>query len=116
MKSQALIIQFIIFFTIGLAFFLAVGNLFRFQSNLIKREILNLDSELTNKYLSALIITAVDNCKSCNKTSIQVNVKSVVGFNPVFKLDTGIVLSIRPENKILQSSIQSTLLNKLFRR
>lgn len=107
MKSVAFIVQFIIFFTIGLIFFLAAGNLFRFQSNILKRDILDISSELTSNYISAVAIASINTCKYCDNVSVKVNVNPIVGYYPIFELDKGIVISIEPENKSVSSSIHN---------
>ncbi|MBI2543058.1 MAG: hypothetical protein HYW24_02650 [Candidatus Aenigmarchaeota archaeon] len=107
MKAQSLIIQFIIFFTISLSVFFMVGNLFRYQYDLIRRDVLQSSSELTAEYLSAVAIKAVDTCKSCDNVSITLNVKPSAGYNPTIRLDDGILVKIEPENKIVQSSIHN---------
>lgn len=107
MKAASLIVQFVLFFTIGLGFFLLAGNLFRFQSGLIKQDIIDSSSDLSISQLSALSLKAVDSCKSCDSVSITIEQKSIAGYNPVYQLSGGIVLKIEPENKIAQSSIHN---------
>jgi len=107
MKSQTLIVQFIIFFTIGLVFFLTVGNLFRFQAELIRGDVIEVNSRLTNSYMSALIITTVNSCKSCNITTAKVDIKNIVGLYPSFYFDRGLVLSVDSENKIVRSPMHN---------
>lgn len=107
MKAASLIVQFVIFFTIGLGFFLLAGNLFRFQSGLIKQDILDSASSLSVSQMSALSIKAVNSCKSCETVTIKAEQKSIAGYNPVYQLSNGIVLKIEPENKIVQSSMHN---------
>jgi len=107
MKAASLIVQFVLFFTIGLSFFLLAGNLFRFQSDLIKQEILDRGSTLLVKQLSALSIVAVDSCKSCDSVSIKISPKTIAGYSPVYQLSGGVILKIEAENKAVQSTIHN---------
>ncbi len=107
MKAASLIVQFVIFFTIGLGFFLMAGNLFRFQSDLIKQDILDSGSNLSTSQLSAASIVAVNSCKSCDNVTIKVEQKSIAGYSPVYQLSNGVILEIEPENKLVQSSMHN---------
>jgi hypothetical protein len=107
MKAASLIVQFVLFFTIGLGFFLLAGNLFRFQSGLIKQDILDAGSDLSINQISALSINAIDSCKSCDNVTIKIDQKSIAGYNPTYRLSNGIILEIEPENKIAQSSMHN---------
>jgi len=107
MKAASLIVQFVLFFTIGLGFFLLAGNLFRFQSGLIKQDILDSGSSVSISQLSAIAINAINSCKSCDNVTIMVDQKSIAGYNPTYQLSNGIILEIEPENKIVQSSMHN---------
>lgn len=107
MKAAYLIVQFVLFFTIGLGFFLMAGNLFRFQSGLIKQDILDAGSDLSINQISALSINAITSCKSCDNVTIKIDQKSIAGYNPTYRLSNGIILEIGSENKIVQSSIHN---------
>ena len=107
MKAVSLIIQFVLFFTIGLGFFLLAGNLFRFQSNLIKQDILDTGSGLALSQISAISIKAVDSCKSCDNVTIKADLKPIAGYSPTYQLSSGVILEIEPENKLAQSSLHN---------
>ncbi len=111
MKAASLIVQFVLFFIIGLGFFLLTGNLFRFQSDLIKQDILDSGSSLAINQLSALSIKAIDSCKSCDNVTIKIDSKSIAGYNPIYQLSNGIInnvfLKIESENKIVQSPMHN---------
>ena len=108
MKSVSLIIQFVIFFSIGLTFFILVGNLFRFQSDVIKNDVLNFGSNLATKQMSAAAVYAIDTCKTCDNTTIRTEVKSITNLNPDVSLTTGgVMLSIDAENKQTLSSVHN---------
>lgn len=107
MKAVSLIVQFVLFFVIGLGFFLTAGNLFRYQSDLIKNEILASSSNLSVSSLSAASIRAVESCKSCDSVMLKFDQKPIAGYNPTFQLSNGIILKIEPEGKQVQSSMHS---------
>ncbi len=109
MKAASLILQFVIFFTIGLGFFLMAGNLFRFQSTLIKQDILDSASNLSASQISASSIRAVSSCKSCDRVSVKIDQKIIAGSTPTYRLSDGtinvLILEIEEENKIVRSSM-----------
>ena len=107
MKAVALILQFVMFFIIGLTFFIAVSNIVKFQSTEIRQDILNSGSDLSIKEISAEIINTVNSCKSCDNTTIKFNQKPIAGFGPTYKLSNGIILSVLLQSKSLQSSIHN---------
>ena len=107
MKAVSLIIQFTLFFTIGLVFFLLAGNLFRFQSDIIKRDIINSSSSLSLGQISAISIRAVNSCKSCDNTTIKIDQKLIAGYSPVYQLSNGVILKIELENTSVQSSVHN---------
>lgn len=107
MKAVSLIVQFAIFFAIGLGFFLIAGNLFRFQSDLIKQDILDSGTNLSASQMSAASIMAVNSCKSCDNVSIRIDQQGIAGYNPAYQLSNGLVLKIEPENKIVQSPMHN---------
>jgi len=81
MKSQSVIVQFILFFVIGLGVFLSLGNLFKFQSEIVRKDVINNSVELTNSFLSSKIISVVDSCKQCDFVSLDIRLeKTVAGF------------------------------------
>ncbi|MDI6806370.1 MAG: hypothetical protein QMD14_00970 [Candidatus Aenigmarchaeota archaeon] len=65
-KSQALIIQFILFFLIGIAIFVAVGNLFRLQLDIFTSDVLTESLGLTNSYVGSIVIYSTIGCKQCD--------------------------------------------------
>lgn len=109
MKAASLILQFVIFFTIGMGFFLMAGNLFRFQSDLIKQDIIDSASNLSVSEISASSITIVNSCKSCGNISVKLDQKPIAGNTPTYRLSDGTInaltLEIEPENKMAQSSM-----------
>lgn len=107
MKAVSLIVQFVIFFIIGMGFFLLAGNLFRYQSDFIKRDIVDIGSEIYSRKMSAVAIDAVDLCKSCDNVTVKVSQSDIAGINPTYQLSQGLKLELESENKIVQSSMHN---------
>ncbi len=107
MKGVSLILQFVLFFTIGFTFFLLAGNLFRFQSGLIRQDIIDLGSQLQSSKISALSIQAVTSCKFCDTVKVELQPQIIGGYYPIYQLSNGVVLKIEPANKNLQSSMHN---------
>jgi len=72
-KGQVVIIEFILFFVVGMTLFVLIGNFFRYQSDIFKNRIIDSSTELVSSYLSSISITMVDACKECDK--IKYNAK-----------------------------------------
>ncbi len=106
-KSQALVIQFVMFVGIGLAFFLAAANLIRLQSDFIKGDILSAASDLAVEQMSANSIIAVSSCKSCDQVSLRFEVERITDYSPNVGFDADLTLSIEPENKVVRSSMHN---------
>ena len=81
MKSQSLILQFILFFLIGFSIFLVIGNIFKYQFFLTQSDITDSFLKSINSYLSSAVITAVDSCKTCDNVSITLNLEKTVAGN-----------------------------------
>lgn len=104
MKSQSLIVQFILFFLIGFSIFLAVGNIFKFQFFSTQSDIIDLSLKSINSYISSAVIVAVDSCKTCDTASISLNPeKTIAGSFYEIKFDNG--LNTSTDRKYSFSSI-----------
>ena len=107
MKAASLILQFLIFFIIGLGFFLLAGNLFRFQSDLIKQGIIDSGSSLALSEISAASIRAVNSCKSCENVTIKIDQRRIAGSIPIYQLSNGVTIELEAENELSQSSMHN---------
>ncbi len=94
MKSQSLIVQFILFFLIGLTIFLAISQLFKFHSDIIKRDITSSSLKLSNSFISSAVITAVDSCKGCDVVKISTRIGKTAGYYTIAELDDGLITSV----------------------
>jgi len=87
-KGQSLIVQFIIFFVIGLTLFLGVGSFFRYQSDLFKDDASRESIKLINSYFSSLSSAAYLDCKQCDIANITVKTANTTAGN-FFEMSMG---------------------------
>jgi hypothetical protein len=64
-KSQVSVFQFVLFFLLGLGIFIAIGNLFRLQLDILTTDILTQSLGLTNSFLGSAIIYSFVECNDC---------------------------------------------------
>ena len=94
MKSQSMIVQFILVFVIGMIIFLSVGNLFKIQSEITRDDIVSSSLKLTNSFISSLIITETATCKQCDYISIDLKMgEDIGGYFTEIELDNGVNVS-----------------------
>jgi len=77
-KGQTNVIQFVLFFLVGLAIFTAIGNFFRIQSDILRNDLSEYSVEMINGYLSSIIITSVDGCKGCDTVENTIELSDTV--------------------------------------
>jgi hypothetical protein len=65
-KGQSLIIQFLLFFVIGLAMFVSIGNIFKLQSDIFREDVADQARKLINSYISSMAIAAHIACMECD--------------------------------------------------
>ncbi len=109
-KGQSSILQFILFFIVGMAIFTAVGNFFRLQSEYLRKDVSIYSVEMINGYISSIILNSVNSCKSC--TSIESKIKlsdTTFGYFLVISLDeiNGLNVSTSPKSFEYISSIHN---------
>ena len=75
-KGQALIIQFVMFFIIGFALFVFTGNIFKYQSDMFRENILDSGLKLSNSYLSSMIISSIISCKECDFVNVTLRTQN----------------------------------------
>lgn len=114
MKGQSLIIQFILFFIIGLSIFIAIGNLFTFQSNLLGADIANETRKNIANYIASIIINQ-NSCKACDRISqtIILRNKTVGEYVQLILEDEGLFVVMLPSGKYYGMSLKN--LEKSFR-
>jgi len=106
MKSQSLIVQFILFFVIGLAIFLSVGNIFKLHSEITRADIIDYSIKLTNSLISSAAIATIDSCKQCDFVAINLKAEeNIAGYFAEIKLERG--LNVSTVEKSFSSSIHN---------
>jgi hypothetical protein len=75
-KAQSLIIQFMLFFMIGFALFVTIGNLFKNQSDALREEIINKSLKMTANFISSNAINIIDSCKQCDYAVVMMQLQN----------------------------------------
>ena len=114
-SGQSYIIQFILFFLIGIGLFIGIGNFFLIQYELIRRDTVGVSIEMINGYISSLIVASVDGCLRCGTVEHNIRVSdTTAGYFLEFILDKrGLVVSTVPPEESYISSINN--LNYTFK-
>ncbi len=76
MKGQSTIIQFVLFFMIGFSLYLAVGNFFRYQSQIFREDITQESLKLANSFLTSNMILAASSCKQCDYVNLTFSLQN----------------------------------------
>lgn len=63
-KGQSLIIQFVLFFLIGLSVFLIIGNFFKYQNDVFRDAISVSSLKAMNSYISSMAVLLSSGCDS----------------------------------------------------
>lgn len=107
-KSQSIIIQFILFFLIGLGVFIGVGSMFRMQTDIFREDVAMTSLKVTNSYITSSAIVSLG-CKNCDVVESKITIKnSTVGyFTQVFLTNSGIRTSTAPPSKEYSSSMHN---------
>ena len=66
MKGQSIVIQFIVFFLIGLSLLISLSQFFNYQSDLFKERGSDSAAKLVNSYISSMAVQMYDSCKQCD--------------------------------------------------
>jgi len=68
-KGQSLVLQFVLFFIIGLMIFLSISNFFKLQADTLSSSALSYGLELTNSYLSSNAMNLATTCRFCTSSN-----------------------------------------------
>lgn len=64
-KGQSYVIQFLMFFIIGMSLFILLGNFFRYQSENIRSQLLEYSTEMIGSHISSLVVSSIEGCPDC---------------------------------------------------
>jgi hypothetical protein len=113
MKGQWLVIQFVLFFLIGLTIFIAIGNLFKLRADIFREDVANSTRKLINSFVSSLVVSSFT-CKECEYSKISVKLENTTAeyFFDIYLNNSGINVVSQPGGKNYLSSahnLNSTL-------
>lgn len=107
--GQSYIVQFVLFFLIGIGLFIGIGNFFRIQYELTRKDTANISIEMINGYLSSLVVASVDSCLQCG--SVENNVRigdTTAGYFLEIEVNrSGLAVSTAPPEKGYISTINN---------
>lgn len=108
-SGQSYIMQFILFFLIGIGLFIGIGNFFRIQYELIREDTADVSIEMINGYLSSLVVASVDSCIQCGTVEHIVKISDTTAgyFLEVLLNESGLVVSTVPSERGHVSSINN---------
>ena len=97
-KGQSQIIQFMMFFMIGLAMFLTIGGVFRGRLDFFSSDISEENRKLVATYFSSLAIQSIVSCKECDDVNITTKISNTTAgsFTQVLLAGPNIVTSTQP--------------------
>ena len=109
MKGQSIVIQFIVFFLIGLSVLISVSQFFNYQASLFKESGSNLAGMLVNTFVSSQIVQIQSSCKYCDFVVYATRIPNKTidyYFNISFR-DNRLVVEKVPGEKVFISSIHN---------
>lgn len=108
-KGQWLVIQFVLFFLIGLTIFLAIGNIFRIRADIFKEDIANSTRKLINSLVSSLVINSFSSCKECDYSKVSIKIENTTAeyFFEIHSNNSGINVVSQPGGKNYLSSVHN---------
>ncbi len=108
-KGQSLVIQFLLFFLIGLTVFISISGFFRLQSDLSRDDIVSSNKRLIGNFLSSYVIQMQDSCKQCDFINISTTLVNTTGSYGirVSAGNTGLDVSTKPFGKNYLSPIHN---------
>ncbi len=115
MKGQSLVVQFMLFFMIGLGLFITIGGIFRFHSDVLREDVAEASRELISSYISSIAISMASNCKDCNFTTYSLKLQSITAnylTSLNFSTATGLHVSSEPGGGNASASLHN--LNESF--
>lgn len=107
--GQSQIMQFILFFLVGMTLFTAVGNFFRLQSEALQAEISNSSFEVIGNYFAAAAVASVDQCKQCGSVENTMRISdSVFGYYLQISLgQAGLAVATAPPTSSFTTSVNN---------
>jgi hypothetical protein len=106
-SGQSTVMEFLIFFLIGLTLFIGIGNFFKIQSEILRKDVSVYSVQLASNYVSAFVISSVDSCKQCDVMQSDLKLAdSVFGYYLQTSLSSkGLNITTMPSDLNLTSSM-----------
>jgi hypothetical protein len=108
-KGQSFIVQFIIFFLIGLGLFIIIGNVFKVYSSIFREDVTSNSRKLLNSYFSFLSVMSVDTCKQCDYVEIKTKITNTTAdyFHEIQLSQSGLNIISQPGGKNFLTSLHN---------
>jgi len=108
-KGQSYIIQFVLFFLIGIGLFVGIGTFFRTQYDIVREETADISVEMINGYFSSLIVASFRSCVQCGSVENNIRIPDrTAGYFLEFELnESGLTVETAPPGKGYTSSINN---------
>lgn len=110
-KGQSFVVQFIMFFMIGMGLFILLGNFYRYESENIKRQLIDYSTEMIGSYMSSMVVSAVEGCPNCGVVEYDIRLAKTYAGHFIEMDMSHIGLSVRSAPK---ASEYTSSLNNLF--
>ena len=109
MKGQSQIIQYVLFFLIGLSMFGIVGNFYKLHADSLRERITSYSREMLSSYISAYAVQSFTNCKSCDSINITIVVPNTTAgyYHEFYLLPTGLIVKSIPSEKTYTSTLHN---------
>jgi hypothetical protein len=100
-KGQSMIVQFTIFFLIGITLFLGLGNFFKIQSEGLRDQLIGLSTEMIHSHVSSAVVASVDSCVDCGVVENNFKLsRTYAGYFIEVELnDSGLLVDTAPSSK-----------------
>jgi len=97
-KGQSQVIQFVLFFMIGLALFISISGTFRGRIDVFTDDIADQNRKTINSYFSALSVKELVSCKECDNINITTKISNTTAgaFTQVWLNTTHLVTITQP--------------------
>lgn len=106
-KGQFTILQYVLFFTIGIGLFFTLSNVFLSQYTSLGQDFASSNSMITNSLVSADTIYLSDQCKQCGQVYQNLTIQNATKILQLIISSNGITIS----NPLLAISYFSTIHN-----
>lgn len=107
--GQSPVIEFVIFFVVGMTLFVSVGNFFRLQSEAMQAQLSGNAFELLGNYFASAAVTAVDACKQCGtvENGLRISDTTFGYYLEVSSDQNGLSVSTAPRTHSFNTSVNN---------